>query len=327
MKLFDVASLGFFDVRRFLEVNGEEDDLVVQRLVVFQVVQEGQRESIRVCGHEHGGAGDADDAVAFEFVDEEADGEAAAKHGLVEEGSSVHPGFHDDPHTESDGEGEPSACEELEEASGDVAEFEGEEDECGECGLPEGPLPHGFGDEEEEHAGEGHVEGDGETVGGGEVGGGFEVEDEGEAGCEEEVIDLRHVDLASDIGVGVDDFESGEVPELDGLLGEGVDAGDHGLGGDDGGGGGEEDDGDEGGFGDEAEEMVKLGFEGGFDVGKNECALAEVVQHQGGHDDEEPAFDEGRAAEVSDVGVHGFAAGNGEEDEAHEDDAFVAVVG
>ncbi len=138
---------------------------------------------------------------------------------------------------------------------------------------------------------------------------------------------MRHVDLASDIGVGVDDFESGEVPELDGLLGEGVDAGDHGLGGDDGGGGGEEDDGDEGGFGYEAEEMVKLGFEGGFDVGEDECALAEVVQHQRGHDDEEPAFDEGRTAEVSDVGVHGFAAGDGEENEAHEDDAFVAVVG
>ncbi len=49
MKLFDVASLGFFDVRRFLEVDGEEDDLVVQRLVVFEVVEEGERESVRVC--------------------------------------------------------------------------------------------------------------------------------------------------------------------------------------------------------------------------------------------------------------------------------------
>ncbi len=326
VEFFHVAAMRFFDVRGFFEMDGEEDDLVVKGFVVFEMVKEGEGESVGICGHEHGGTWDSDDAFALEFIDEEADGEASAEHGLVEEPSSVHPCFHDDPHAEADGEGEPCASEELQEATGDVAEFEGEEDDGGECGFPEGPFPDIFCDEEEEDAGEGHVERDGEAVGCGEVCGRFEVEDEGETGCEEEVVDLRHVDLASDIGVGVDDFEAREVAELHGLLGEGVHAGDHGLRCDDGCGGCEEDDGDEGWFGDEAEEMVELRFESGFDIGEDECALAEVVEHEGRHHDDEPAFDEGRAPEVADVGVHGFASGHGEEYESHQHDAFASVM-
>jgi hypothetical protein len=65
------------------------------------------------------------------------------------------------------------------------------------------------GHEEEEDAGEGHVQRHGEAVGGSEIGGGFEVKDQRQAGDHEHVVHLRHVDLAAHIGIRVDDLQRG----------------------------------------------------------------------------------------------------------------------
>ena len=44
------------------------------------------------------------------------------------------------------------------------------------------------------------------------------MENKGQAADHEQVIDLRHVDLTAHIGVGVDDFETGQIAELHRLL-------------------------------------------------------------------------------------------------------------
>ena len=72
---------------------------------------------------------------------------------------------------------------------------------------------------------------------------------------------------------GVADAEAGEVTELDGAEGEGIGAGDEGLGGDDGGGGGEEDEGEDAPGGGHLEE----GGGGELWLAEEEGALAEVV--------------------------------------------------
>ena len=173
----DEALLGL-DVRDFLEADGEEHDLFVEGFVVLQMVKEGEREAVGIGAHEDGGAGHADDAVFFDLIDEELDREAAAHHGLIQDAASVHPGLHDDPHAAADGEGEPAALRDFQHAAAEVAEFEHEEDEHGQQGFPQIPLPHVTGHEEEKQTRHGHVHGNGEAVGGGEVRRGLEGEDE-----------------------------------------------------------------------------------------------------------------------------------------------------
>ena len=55
-------------------------------------------------------------------------------------------------------------------------------------------------------------------------------------------------------------------------------------------------------------------------------ALAEVVQHQRGQHDHEPAAPDRRAAEVTHVGIQRLAAGHGEEDRREHDESGPAVV-
>ena len=124
----------------------------------------------------------------------------------------------------------------------------------------------------------------------------------------------------------MNDFQARQVAELHGLLCERVNTGDHGLGGDDGGHRGEEDDRDERGFRHEAEKVVEVRLQRGLDIGEHQCALTEVVQHQGRQHDDIPAAHQRWAAKVADVGIHGLATGDSEQDEAHEHKALVAVV-
>jgi hypothetical protein len=161
------------DVGHLLKAHGEQHHLLVQRLVVLQMVQQRQRQAVRAGRHEDGGARHADDAVFLDLIDEELHRQAAALHGLEEDGASVRPRLHDDPDAQADDEREPGAGHELEQAAGDVAELRDEEDDDGDARFPERPLPDLAGDEEEQQAGEGHVERHGEAVGGGEIGGGL----------------------------------------------------------------------------------------------------------------------------------------------------------
>ncbi len=110
---------------------------------------------------------------------------------------------------------------------------------------------------------------------------------------------------------------------MDRAEGEGVGACDEGLGGDDGGGGGEEDERERGPLRGHLEERGA----GGVRVAEEESALAEVVEGEGWEDEVEPCAADGVWAEVAHVGVEGFAAGDGEEDAAEDDEAGVAAGG
>ncbi len=64
---------------------------------------------------------------------------------------------------------------------------------------------------------------------------------------------------------------------------------------------------------------------GGVGVGEEESALAEIVEGEGWEDEVEPCAADGAWAEVAHVSVEGFAASDGEEDAAEDDEAGVAA--
>ena len=68
------------------------------------------------------------------------------------------------------------------------------------------------------------------------------------------------------------------------------------------------------------------GLQRRFDIGKHERALAEVVEHEGRQHNEVPALHQRRAAKVTDVRIHGLTAGDGEQDQSHENKAVMAVM-
>jgi hypothetical protein len=58
----------------------------------------------------------------------------------------------------------------------------------------------------------------------------------------------------------------------------------------------------------------------------DEGTLAKVIQDEGGIDERKPGALERLRPEMADVGVEGFAPGDGEQDHAHDDDSVAAVV-
>ena len=66
--------------------------------------------------------------------------------------------------------------------------------------------------------------------------------------------------------------------------------------------------------------MAKNGLRARVRVVQQERALAEVVEHERGHDEREPGDADRAAAEVAHVGVERLAAGDGEHDRAEDDE-------
>ena len=71
---------------------------------------------------------------------------------------------------------------------------------------------------------------------------------------------------------------------------------------------------------------LEEGVLNGGRIAENERSLAEVVQRKGGINEVEPGTFERLRTEVADVSVERLAAGHGEQDHAHDDDAVVAVM-
>ena len=156
----------------------------------------------------------------------------------------------------------------------------------------------------------------------GEIAGGLKPDHQCDAGDHEEEVHLRHVDLATHVGVGVNDLQTRQVAKLHRLLGERINTRDHGLRSDDGGRSCQDDHRHQQRLRHQFEERVLQRFR----IADDESSLAEVIQNERGIDEYEPGALQRLRAEVADVRIQRFTTRDGQQHHAHDDDAVVAMV-
>lgn len=117
---------------------------------------------------------------------------------------------------------------------------------------------------------------------------------------------MRYVDLALFVFAGVADLHAGEHAELHADTCDGIGARNDGLAGDDGGHCCKDDQRDLQHMRGHVEERIIGGGRGA----EYQRALAEIIQHDGGEDEEDPGGADRVAAEMAHVGVEGFSAGD-----------------
>jgi hypothetical protein len=175
---------------------------------------------------------------------------------------------------------------------------------------------------ESQDGGDQHVGADRDAVGRRQVAGRAEHHHREHDGDEQAPVDEGHVDLAGVAHAGVLDVEARQIAHLDGLLGHAEGAGDQGLRGDHRGHGGQAHQRQQRPFGRHQVERV---FHGGG-VADQQGALAEVIEHQRGHDHREPGQAYRLLAEVAEVGVQRLGAGHAQHHGAQDDEGGARVV-
>ncbi len=133
---------------------------------------------------------------------------------------------------------------------------------------------------------------------------------QGQASQQQQPVDLRHVDLPLDLARRVDDAHTGQQAHLDGLLGEGVHPGDHGLGSDDGSHCCEQYHRIKQEWGSQTEE----GIGGEFRLDQQQGSLPEIVAQKGGPYEAYPGCSYGLFGEVAQVRIEGLCTGDAEHD-------------
>ena len=166
-----------------------------------------------------------------------------------------------------------------------------------------------------------HRQADGDAVGGGEVRRRLVLQDQADRAEHQHPVDDRDVDLAGLLVRSAFDAHPRQVVQLNRLHRRGESARDQGLRGDDGGEGGDHDQRDLGPGRRHVEEGAGVLGDVRGRLGERPGTLAEVVQDEGGEDDEVPARTDRLLAEVSHVGVEGFGTGHREEDGAEDEHA------
>ncbi len=177
-------------------------------------------------------------------------------------------------------------------------------------------------DEEGQDRGDDHDQADRDAVGRGQRVGAAEGHHGQRHAREQRPVHHGHVDLPGFVLRGVAHRQARQVSQLDGLLGRGKRAGDQCLRRDDGGGRGQHHHRQRGPAGHHEEERVG----GGGRRAEHQRALAQVVQREAGHDQQEPRQPDGARAEVPHVGIERLRAGHAQEDRAQRDEGDAVMV-
>ena len=193
------------------------------------------------------------------------------------------PGQHHEGHGRGDEKREPAAVEQLGRVRGEEDEIDQEQEAVQQIDE-HGPVAPMQGDEGRQDRGDHHVERDRKAVGAGEAARRSEAEDGREGQQGEGPVHERDVDMPALVARRMDDPHPGQEAELDRLLRQGEGPGDHRLRGDD---GGERRQDDQRIMRPVRRQMVERALEA-LGMGQQQGALAEIVQHQGRQNDEEP---------------------------------------
>jgi len=211
----------------------------------------------------------------------------------------------------------------LQQIGSQEAHLDSQEQTAEQASPPETPIPDVASKVEEEQGGDQHRGGHGHAVGGGQVAGGPEAQDQAHAGQHQGPVHERNIDLPHLSVRGVVHLQPGQEAELHGLHRQREGPGDQGLGGDHGGSGGQQHHRVDAPGGDHPEEGVL----GRGRVPDQQGSLAEIVEQQGGEDEDGPGPADGRHSEVPHVGVQGLASGDGQEHGPQHQESRPAVAG
>ena len=222
---------------------------------------------------------------------------------------------------DGDRQRKPAALRNLEHVGGQESLLDLQQRHHQQRRLPDRPAPASPDDEESHQAVDDHRRGDRQAVGRGQLAGAAERQGHDQHADEQQLIDARQVDLAGNALRRVANGETRQKPELDGLPREGEGAGDHGLAGDDGGNRRQHHHRDQR----PARIEPVEGVVDGVRVREQQGALPEIVEDQRRLHEDEPGELDRLAPEMAEIGVEGLGAGDGQEHEAHDDEADHAV--
>lgn len=103
----------WFDLRHVERTDVNEENLLVQHLVVFEVMQQRVGNEIQIAGHEHGGAGNADCARLRQAGEEGSQRQAVLGPAGDDQVTATAPGGHDDDDCEADDQRNPAAFDDF----------------------------------------------------------------------------------------------------------------------------------------------------------------------------------------------------------------------
>ncbi len=314
------------DARLVLGADCQDDVLVMQDVVVFEIMQQGRWCCLRIASQENRSAGHTHrrmGAFLFHRGDESLQRHVAAAGLGKEDSRAALPGGHDDGEGDRQQNRHVAAVVNLQQVRTEEDQLQQQKRRQHGKRQPDRPLP-AFAHELKEHqAGDDHRARDGNTVGGGQRIGTLEGEHQSDDAEQQDGVDGRQVDLP---GIGFrseEDFHARQVAEMDGLTHQRKRACYHRLAGDDGGGGGEND-----GRQDRPlrEHQVKrIGHR--RRVFEHQRALPEIIQRQRREHQTEPCPLDGAAAEMAEIGIKRFGTGDRQEHRAEHDDAVKAFIG
>ena len=240
---------------------------------------------------------------------------------LPENGPAVPPGDHDDEKEDGDAHRKPTAVKELEQVGAEIGKIEAEEHAGKQQGLPQRPTPDVAGDVKVDQRTDAHGAGHRNTIGCGQIARFFEGQRQTQAADHHHGVDPGHVDLALGFARSVDDAQPGAVADLNGLLHQGKHAGDHGLGGNNRGDGGQ---GHHGIQEHPGHQPIKR-MDGRLRIFQHEGGLPEIVEQEGGKDQNDPGEADGAAPEMAHVGIQSLTARDAEHHGAKHHDAVQVI--
>src|SRR4051794_945948 len=300
-------------VRYLRRARGHDEHVLVEDLVVLHVRAQRERGGVLPRVGEDGGAGDPRQAALVQVLDELAERPlllaAVPRHDLA----AAPPRRHHREQHDGDQQRQPAAVHDLGQVRGEEGGLDAAEGDRGQGELPGRPVPERTGHDEHQDRVDEQGAGDRDAVGGGEPLRRPERQHHRHDADEEGGVHARQIDLAALVLGGLPDRDRRQQTELHRLPGQRVRPRDDRLAGDHRGGRGEGDHGQLGPARNQQEERVRDRAR----VTEDERGLAEVVQHQGREDHEEPRPADRRPAEVAHVGVQGLGAGDHQDDRAH----------
>ena len=304
-------------------LHGEEHHALVQHLVVVEVVQQRVGRGVGRGGEEHRRSGHALRRLDEQRLEEGLERHRGASHPREEMLAAAPPGGHHRKDRRPDDQREPAAVGDLQQGRREECQIDDEEEAGREHAQPQRVAPQVAHDEEGEQRVDQHRRRDRDAIGAGEARGGAEAHHRRHHRRAQHPVHARDVDLAELARRGVDDVHARQEAELHRLVGDRVGARDHRLRSDHGSGGGERHHRIERPARHEQVERVlhRLGLD------EQQRALAEIVQHQRGGDETEPADAHRLLAEVPHVGIERLGAGHGEDHRAEHDEGLRHVAG
>ena len=307
----DGQPVGVRDVRYGHGFDREDDHVLVQDLVVFDVRAQRQRGCGLAAVEEHSGPGHPGQPRldGMDLVDERPKRPLVKLALAGDQCAALLPGGEDREHRDGDDQRKPGAMDELGQVGGEEEQVNRQERGRGRHDHPQWLAPVLTGDIEEQQRGDGdraghcHAERVGQRVCG------LERDDEREDRDHQRPVDPRDVDLAHLLFGGIRDAQPRKIADLGGLLGKRESARDYRLRGDDRRRGGQENHRQPRPPGYQQEKRAG----DGAPVAEDQGALSHVAEDAGGENQDQPDARNRRAAEVPHVRVQRLGSGDGQD--------------